>query len=64
MKINFTIFNGCQEHCEWDSDTLEKNEELLKFVVSKDPKSGIIDIMPIILYKKIKSYGGPFLTKI
>ena len=64
MKINFTIFNDCQEHYEWDSDILGKDEELMKFIISKDPKSGIIDIMPVILYKKIQSYGGPFLTKI
>jgi hypothetical protein len=60
MKIKMTIFNGGQEHYEFDTDTLKEGESFDKFLVSKDQNERIY-VVPMIKYGENCYYPGPVL---
>lgn len=63
MKIQFTLFNNGQEHYEFDTDSLETDEKLYKFLINKDD-TGTIYIVPTIVKNGVMYYPKPVLEKI
>ncbi len=62
MKIKFTVFNGGQEHMEFDLSSLKNNQKLDKFLVNADDKG--IYIVPMIVEDDIIRFPLPVLEKV
>ncbi len=62
MKIKFTVFNGGQEHMEFDLSSLKNNQKLDKFLVNADDKG--IYIVPMIVEDDIIRFQLPVLEKV
>lgn len=62
MLIKFTIFNGCQESYEFNTDTIKGGMILEKFLVNKDKDE--IYIVPMLMSKDgTFRHGGAILEK-